>query len=49
MRGISIYALPLDEALRVARADPMVRAGRLAIDGARWLTASGTLTFGRRD
>ena len=47
MRGISIYALPLEEALRVARADPMVLAGRLAIDGARWRTASGTLSFSR--
>lgn len=46
LRGISVYALPLDEALQLARADPMVRAGRLAIDGARWLTASGTARFG---
>jgi len=37
---------PLDEALQLARADPMVRAGRLTIDGARWLTASGTARFG---
>lgn len=46
LRGISIYALPLEEALEVARRDPMVRAGRLAIDGARWLTATGTARFG---
>jgi hypothetical protein len=46
LRGISIYALPLQEALELARADPMVRAGRLAIDGARWLTAAGTARFG---
>ena len=46
LRGISIYALPLEEALEHARADPMVRAGRLAIDGARWLTAAGTARFG---
>ena len=45
-RGISIYALPLEDALQLARADPMVRAGRLTIDGARWLTASGTARFG---
>ena len=45
-RGISIYTLPLEEALELARADPMVRAGRLAIDGARWLTAAGTARFG---
>lgn len=47
LRGISIYRLPLDEALAVARADPMVRAGRLAIHGARWMTAEDTAQFGR--
>jgi hypothetical protein len=46
LRGISIYAVPLEEALALARQDPMVRAGRLAIDGARWLTASGAVRFG---
>ena len=46
LRGISIYALPLDEALELANADPMVRAGRLAIQGARWWTAAGTARFG---
>ena len=47
LRGISVYALPLEEALEVARADPMVRAGRLEIHAARWLTAAGTARFGR--
>ena len=47
LRGISIYGVPLDEALGLASADPMVRAGRLKIDGARWLTASGDATFGK--
>lgn len=46
LRGISVYAAPLDQALELARADPMVRAGRLAIEGARWYTASGTARFG---
>lgn len=45
-RGVSIYGLPLDEALALARADPMVRAGRLAIDGARWITRAGAARFG---
>lgn len=44
-RGISFYALPLEQALALARADPMVRAGRLAIDGARWMTRSGSVIF----
>ena len=46
MRGISIYDLPLDAALERANADPMVRAGRLEIHGARWLTAERTISFG---
>lgn len=46
MRGVSVYRLPLDEALALARADPMVRAGRLEIHGARWLTAEDTARFG---
>ena len=46
LRGMSVYALPLEEALELARADPMVRAGRLAIDGGRWLTATDTARFG---
>lgn len=45
MRGISIYAVPLAEALELANADPMVRAGRLSIEGARWWTAAGTARF----
>ncbi|MCA1569177.1 MAG: YciI family protein [Chloroflexi bacterium] len=47
LRGMSIYRLPLAEALELANADPMVRAGRLGIDGARWLTASGDVVLGR--
>ena len=47
LRGVSIYAVPLAEALELANADPSVRAGRLAIDAAVWLTAQGTAHFGR--
>jgi len=46
MRGISIYALPLGEALELANDDPMVHAGRFEIRGAQWLTAEGTISFG---
>ena len=46
MRGVSIYGVPLDEALQLANADPMVRAGRLVIEGARWWTAQGVARFG---
>jgi hypothetical protein len=46
MRGMSVYGLPLDEALVLAREDPMVLAGRLEIKGARWWTAEGSARFG---
>ena len=46
MRGMSVYRLPLDEALALARQDPMVLAGRLVIEGARWMTAEGAARFG---
>jgi hypothetical protein len=43
---MSVYRVPLEEALTLARADPMVVAGRLVIEGARWMTAEGTARFG---
>jgi uncharacterized protein YciI len=46
-RGIGIYGVPLDEALALANTDPMVRAGRLAVKGARWFTAAGELIIPR--
>jgi uncharacterized protein len=48
VRGVSIYELPLADALELANADPSVRAHRLAIEGATWLTAKGTAHFGRK-
>ena len=46
LRGLSIYAVPPDEALRIASDDPMVRAHRLGIEVVQWWTAEGTLRFG---
>lgn len=46
LRGISVYRLPLEQALGLAREDPMVRAGRLEIHGATWMVPSGTARFG---
>jgi hypothetical protein len=43
---MSVYRLPLDEALALARQDPMVLAGRLVIEGARWMTAARAARFG---
>lgn len=48
LRGLSVYALPPDEARRAAEADPMVRAGRLAVEMAVWWTAEGAVAFGER-
>jgi uncharacterized protein YciI len=47
LRGMSVYAVPLEDALALARADPMVVAGRLAIEGADWLTPENTARFRR--
>ena len=47
LRGLSVYALPLEEALAVARQDPMVVAGWFAIEGANWTLARGDASFGR--
>lgn len=46
-RGIGIYGVPLEEALALANTDPMVRAGWLAVKGARWFTAAGELVIPR--
>lgn len=45
VRGMSIYAVSREEAERYALADPMVRAGRLAIEVRDWLTGAGSVTF----
>ena len=45
LRGLSVYALPPDEARRTAEADPMVRAGRLAVEVATWWTAEDAISF----
>jgi uncharacterized protein YciI len=46
-RGIGIYGVPLEEALALANEDPMVKAGRLAVKGARWFTAAGEIVIPR--
>jgi hypothetical protein len=39
--------VPLEEALALANEDPMVKAGRLAVKGARWFTAAGEIVIPR--
>jgi uncharacterized protein YciI len=45
-RGLCLYSTgSLDEARRLAEADPAVRAGQLTVDVMHWYTARGALTF----
>jgi uncharacterized protein len=44
LRGLTFYRTgSLDEARRLAEADPAVRAGRLAVDVMRWYCPAGTM------
>ena len=45
LRGLSVYSVPPDEALRLASADPMVQAHRLVVEVVEWWTGEGTLHF----
>jgi uncharacterized protein YciI len=45
LRGMSIYSVGLEEARRLAEADPAVQAGRLAVDVMTWWTKPGELRF----
>ena len=47
MRGMSVYTVGPDEALRLAEQDPAVVAGRFRVDVARWAVASGLVAFPR--
>lgn len=46
-RGISVYAVPPEEARRLAAQDPSVQARRLEPVVFTWLAAPGTISFGR--
>jgi uncharacterized protein YciI len=48
LRGICLYLTDLEETRRLAEADPMVRAGRLAADVMRWSFQRGEVVFPRR-
>jgi len=45
LRGLSVFACPLDEARRLSDLDPSVQAGRLTYDVFEWWVAAGTLAF----
>ncbi len=45
LRGMSVYTVGVEEALAIASQDPMVRAGWLRLEAARWCVAAGKITF----
>jgi uncharacterized protein YciI len=46
-RGLCIYDTSLDEARTLAAGDPLVHAGRIAVDVMTWWTERGVVTFNR--
>jgi uncharacterized protein len=44
-RGMSLYAVPVEDARALAAADPAVRAGRLRVEVMTWYTPKGELHF----
>ena len=47
LKGIFIYAVPLDEAMKLEAEDPMVKAGYFKIEGHPWATGKGILAAGQ--
>jgi uncharacterized protein YciI len=47
LRGLCLYVVEPEEARRLAQADPMVRAGRLAVDVMRWRFRAGEVVLPR--
>jgi uncharacterized protein len=47
LRGLCFYATRLDEARKLARHDPKVRAGRLTVEVMTWWTKKGSVSFHR--
>ena len=47
LKGIFIYAVPMDEALKLEAEDPMVKNGFFKLEGHPWATAKGVLAAGQ--
>ena len=46
LRGLCVYAVPLEEARAIAADDPWVVAGGLVAEAFTWLCPPGQVTFG---
>ena len=47
LKGIFIYSVPMDEAMKLEAEDPMVKDGFFKIEGHPWATAKGVLAAGQ--
>lgn len=47
-RGGCLYSVPVAEAVRLAEADPMVKAGRLEVTAMTWWMGKGYLAFPKK-
>lgn len=47
LKGIFIYSVPMDEAMKLEAEDPMVKNGFFKIEGHPWATAKGVLAAGQ--
>jgi uncharacterized protein YciI len=47
LKGIFIYSVPVDEAMKLEAEDPMVKNGFFKIEGHPWATAKGVLAAGQ--
>ncbi len=47
LKGIFIYSVPMDEAMKLEAEDPLVKNGFFKIEGHPWATAKGVLAAGQ--
>lgn len=47
LKGLFIYSVPLEQAMKLENEDPMVKAGHFKIEGHPWATAKGVLAPGQ--
>ncbi|HEY2361829.1 MAG TPA: hypothetical protein VGK36_11965 [Candidatus Angelobacter sp.] len=47
LKGIFIYSVPMEEAMKLEAGDPLVKNGFFKIEGHPWATAKGVLATGQ--